>query len=430
MLKKPLSAVKKFAEEKPTAMRYAIDGLFVSAAFAIAAQNNNLFALRLGANDFQLSLVQFLPQIFNMLILIPGGLFIDSLFNKRRMVTISLVIIAAGYLLCALSAFSGSHSIYFFLGALTVTAGAIQLHTISWQSYFPDVIETNDRNRVLTVRTLVNVIVSIPAPLLMGAVLTGIAAYSGKIIAHQGFYLVSALLLFMAVYNFRRFEAVRPAVPKRVSFFGIKKAGRSLFRNKPYLLFVGAAVFFHATWHIDWTLYFIGQVRYLSMNEFQLGLTVLGATAAQFLTMRFWSRKNERHGVVLPVTGGILGLSLCPLAMIAAVSMPPAAGIPVFLTFHTLANMTLATITLNVFQCLMQVADDEYRSFSFSFFHCLICLSNAVMPVAGVALYHALGGDRDGLRFAFLIIFALRIIAALIWLICWRLQKPAYAKTG
>jgi MFS family permease len=159
------------------------------------------------------------------------------------------------------------------------------------------------------------------------------------------------------------------------------------------------------------------------MNEFQLGLVVAGQTSAQFLTVRFWSRKNERHGVVLPVTFGILGLSLCPLFMITAVSLPPAIGLYAFLIFHAASSLTLTTITLNMFQCLLQVADDEYRSFSISVFTCLTCFSNAIMPIAGVALYRALGGNISGMRYTYCIVFVLRIIAAGLWLLRWRTVK-------
>jgi len=153
------------------------------------------------------------------------------------------------------------------------------------------------------------------------------------------------------------------------------------------------------------------------MNEFQIGLTTLGATVVQFLTMRFWSRVNEKHGVVLPVAFGIIGLSLCPVAMIISLSLPISVAPYVFLTLHAIASLPLATTTLNMLQCLLQVTDEEYRSFSISVYTCLICLSNAVMPVAGVALYRSLGGGRDGLRYAFAIIFALRIIALFLWLL-------------
>jgi hypothetical protein len=102
--------------------------------------------------------------------------------------------------------------------------------------------------------------------------------------------------------------------------------------------------------------------------------------------------------------------------MIISLSLPVSIAPYVFLTLYAIVNLPLATITLNMLQCLLQVADEEYRSFSISVYTCLVCLSNAVMPVAGVAFYRALGGDKNGLMLAFAIIFALRIIAVCLWL--------------
>ena len=435
MLKSIYNRAKGFAASHPAAARYAMDGLLAALAVNTVSNNNNLFALRLGANDFQLSLVQFLPQIFTMLILIPGGLFGGSLHNKRRMVIGALATGAFGCLLCALSPYfkiaaSGNdfispNSIYFFLVFLSLYAGAVATYNISWQAFFPDVVDIHERNRILTMRTHMDVFISIPLPALIGTVLLRAVTGKEKIIAHQWFYFCAALVLVLAALNYRSIKAVRHSAPKYISFLEFKKAVKSILRNKQYLLFVGVALFFYMTWHFDWTLYFIGQVSYLKMNEFQVGLATLGAAAVQFLTMRFWSRRNEKHGVVLPVTFGILGLSLNPVAMIAAVSMPASIAPYAFLTFHAIVSLPLAAITLNMLQCLLQVADEEYRSFSISFYTCLVCLSNAVMPVLGVTLYHALGGDKDGLRLSFAIIFVLRIIAASLWLLRFKILKRA-----
>jgi len=428
MLTNPITRVRKFAVSNPVVARYAMDGLLAAMAVNIASNNNNLFALRLGAGDYQLSLVQFLPQIFTMLILIPGGLFAGSLHNKRRIIIGALITGAIGYLLCALSPlfrfltlgeFNPAYSIYFFLVFLALAAGSIAIYNISWQSFFPEVVDIKEHNRVLTTRYHMDVFISIPLPLLVGAILLHTAG-GRKTLVHQSFYVFAALFLVLAAINYRRIKAVRPAAPKRVSFSEIKKSTQSLLRNRKYLLFIAASLFFYMMWHFDWTLYFIGQVTYLKMNEFQLGLTTLGATTAQFLTMRFWSRVNEKHGVVFPVTFGILGLSLYPVVMIISTSLPVSFGRYVFLPLHAIISLPLATTTLNMLQCLLQVVDKENVSFSISVYTCLICLSNAIMPVAGIALYRALGGDRNGLRLAFAVIFVLRIAAAGFWLLRWK----------
>ncbi|MDR0455973.1 MAG: MFS transporter [Treponema sp.] len=433
MVINPFTRVRNFAGSNPVAARYAMDGLLAALAVNIGTNNNNLFALRLGAGDYQLSLVQFLPQIFTMLILIPGGLFAGSLHNKRRIVIGALITGALGFLLCALSPYfrltstqtypASPYTIYFFLGFLSLAVGAIAIYNISWQSFFPEVVGIHKRNRVLTMRTHMDVFISIPLPILVGAIVLRAVTGGEKIIVHQCFYLCAALSLVLAAFNYRRIKAVQPAMPKGVSVSEIKKAVKSLVHNKQYLLFIGTAIFFYMTWHFDWTLYFIGQVSYLKMNEFQIGLTTLGATVAQFLTMRFWSRRNEKYGIVLPVTFGILGLSLCPVAMIISTSVPVSIAPYIFLPLHAIVSLPFATVTLNMLQCLLQVADEEYRSFSISVYTCLVCLSNAVMPVAGVALYRTLGGDRNGLRYTFAIIFVLRIIAAFLWLLRRKMQK-------
>jgi len=413
----------KFVKRNPVAARYIVDGLLIAGAVNIMVNSLNLYAKRLGANDFQLSLTQFLPQIFTMLILIPGGLYMDSIRNKKRIVIVTMMAVMFGIILCIAAPFTGSYTISFFLISVMLAGGAMALYNIAWQSFFPTVVDLKTRNYVLTLKTRVSLFASMAAPLLIGLVLTNIEAVNFKIMAHQGFFICIVFLLLMAILNFNRFRTRRIIEPKRISLAEIKNSAKSLSKNKPFLIFAFTAMFFHMTWHFDWTLYFIGQVDYLGMNELQLGLVPLGAAVIQLFTLKFWSRKNERHGVVLPFTFGILGLSLCPFFLLIAISMPISIGPHLFIILHMIAHIPFCVITLNLFQCLLQVVDEETRSFSMSVFASLICLSNAVMPVAGVALYHALGGDLNGLRYALGIIFVLRIIAAGLWLLRWRTFK-------
>ena len=427
--------VKILARTNPAAIRYIMDGLLAVSAVNLANSNYNLFAVRLGADDLQLSMVQFLPHFFTLLVLIPGGLFMDSLHNKKRIVIVMMLIVMFGFFLCAVSPFAAAYSIQFFLGSLALTGSSVALYNIAWQSFFPGVVTANTRNQVLTLRTRVTLIIGMITPLLVGAVLARIESISDKIIAHQAFFIGAFLLFLLAVLNFRRFRRTRqnalqtasmPIVspqtdlPKQITLSEIKKAGKSLLNNKPFILFTVTALFFHMTWHFDWTLYFIGQVNYLKMNEFQLGLVNLGAAAVQLCTLKFWSRKNEHYGVVLPFTFGIIGLSLCPIFMVISVSLPLSLGPHLFIVLHTFAHIPFCVVTLNLFQCILLVADDKYRSFYMSVFACLLCLSNAVMPVIGVTLYHSLGGDLDGFRYALAIIFVLRIIAAFFWFLWWK----------
>jgi MFS family permease len=407
--------IRAFAKGNPLAVKYGIDGLLIMGAMSIAVNNHSIFALRMGAGEFQLSLIQFLPQILNMLLLIPAGLLADSLFNKRRMLSGSLMLAAVFFMLGGFSSLIPVHTVYFFLGFIALANVCNAMYNLSWQAYFPEVVTEDKRNAVLTFRARITMIVSILMPLVSGAILASIPGHDGKVMAHQIFYVIVGLLLFSNAFFLRRIKASMPAAPKRISRTQFKSAVSRLVKNRPFIGFVAVALFFHITWHMDWTLYFIGQANYLHMNEFLLSLTGVGATLAQLVTLAFWSRQNARHGVEKPVTFGILGLSLCPIAMILALSVPSAMGIPVFLVANFIAHMAFATIAISFFQCLLKVVDKEYRSLSISLYTCFIMASNAVLPVAGVALYRALGGSMYALRNTFWIVFFLRIIAAALW---------------
>ncbi|MCL2499702.1 MAG: MFS transporter [Defluviitaleaceae bacterium] len=415
MLKMISARIRAFAIGNPLAVRYGVDGLLIMGAISIAVNNHAIFALRMGAGDFQLSMIQFLPQILNMIFFIPAGLFADSLINKRRMLSGALIMAAAFFMMAGLSAFVTVHTVYLFLGFVAMANVCIGMYNLSWQAYFPEVVAEDRRNAVLTFRARITMIISVLMPLVSGGILASVQSHEGKVIVHQIFYAVVGLLLITNAVWLRRIKAAMPAAPKRVSGAQFKAAVKRLAGNKPFIGFGAVALFFHITWHMDWTLYFIGQANYLHMNEFLLSLTGVGATLAQLVTLAFWSRKNARYGVEKPVTFGILGLALCPIAMILALSVPARMGIPVFLAANFIAHMAFATIALNFFQCLIKVVDKEYRSLSISLYSVFIVASNAVMPVAGVALYRALGGNMYALRNTFWIVFFLRIIAALVW---------------
>ncbi|MCL2456951.1 MAG: MFS transporter, partial [Defluviitaleaceae bacterium] len=362
-------------------------------------------------------------QMLNLFFLIPMGLFADSLSNKRRLLSVALVLAGIFFATAGSAAFVPVHMVYFFLIFLALANVSIGITNLAWQSYFPEVVPENGevrekRNDILTFRARMTMIISLIAPLSIGAILTAIPSEGGKIAAHQVFYMLAAVFLISDAIHFRKIKAVAPAEPKRVSWAQIKIAATRLSKNKNFIFFAAAILFFHMTWHADWTLYFIGQRNYLGMNEVLLSFTPVGAMIMQLVTLKKWSRANAKQGVERPFTYGIFGLALCPIAMIVGVSVPDARlGIPLFLTIHALGHLAFACITLNLFQCLLNVVDHEYRSFSISIYTMLVTLSNAIMPVAGVALYRTFGGDRRAIIFSFAVIFFARILAAGFWIL-------------
>ncbi len=402
---------------------YAYEGLLIALVVNLINNNNNLFATRLGASDYQLSLIQLIPQILNMLILFPGGIITDSLKNKRSMVIISIAVTGVLYFVIGFVPLLPVYRFFAFLMLLAISSASITLYNLSWQSYFSEVMPVNHRNKALTVRSYVSVFVGIITPLVTGNILARMPNQSMKIMAHQGYFFAASVLIIWQIRILLRINAENPPAPRKIDMKAIKAALTDLFKNKQFVVFCAVAIFFYMTWHMDWTLYFIGQTKYLKLDESFLGFAIVGNTLMQFITLRFWSKMNERKGVVFPMVFGILGLASLSLVMVISTAVPLAIGRYLFLLLFTGGCFAMATIGLNLFQCLLQVLKDDNKTLSISIYTTFVCLSNAVMPVVGVTIYKSLGGDLRALQITMLIAFVLRLFAAGLWILRLKMMK-------
>ncbi|MHB8127651.1 MAG: MFS transporter [Mobilitalea sp.] len=406
---------------------FTIEGILITLVNNMVGFNNNLFATRLGANDYQLSLVTTLPQVIGMLVLIPGGILTDRLVNKRSMVIASLSILTVFYVVIGFVPAFGSHRLIYFLILTAFATGPMIIYNVSWQAYFSDIVKVDARNNILTARTSFTFLIGILIPLVSGALLTRAGTLGDKIKIHQTYFWIAAVLLLAQIFVLKQIKISQEHAPSGTGIRNWRTAFIELIHNKKFLGFASVALFFYMSWQLDWTLYFIGQVDYLKMNEAWLSYASIGNAVAQILTIRFWSRINIKYGVRFGMIFGSLGLVIFPIGMITATSAPVAQGRIIFLILHTIASLTMAVIMLNVVQCLFQILPEKNKTLNISIYTVLITLSNAIMPLIGVMIYTYFGADLKALQITFWIIFATRIVATGLWILrWWRLRKEAH----
>lgn len=408
------------AEQNGTIQLFAVEGILFALVNSLLLYNNSLYAIRLGATDLELSFLSTFPQLVGFLVLIPGGILTDRMPNKRRMVILSLSLLASAYLLISLVPVLQANRFYVFLVFLSFSLGPLMIYNASWQAYFSDMVPVDQRNGALTMRTRAMFLASILIPLLCGTLLASVSEIGVKIRMHQFFYLSVFVIIVFQIFVHTRIQGGNSGKQTIIKLAEIKNAVLDLAHNKRFLGFAGVALFFYMTWQLDWTMYFVGQVRFLKLNEAWLSYASIGAALMQFSTIGIWSRVNEKRGVRFSIILGSLGLSLCPLSIIIATSVPHDTGPLLFLILNTLSNLAFATIPLGILQGLLQVIPGENKTLSISIYTVLITLSNAIMPMVGVKLFTFLGANLQALHQTFYIIMVLRIIAASLWILRWQ----------
>ncbi len=404
---------------------YAYEGLLLAIVIYLISNNNNLFATRLGGRDYTLGLVQGLPQVAAMLVLIPGAIFADSLKDKKKMVIASIFSVSILYLLIALVPFLPSYQLEAFIFLLSLSAGAMTLYNLSWQAYFADVTHINLRNKVLTRRTHFTLLAGFLVPLVTGLLLTSTSDVSLKIMFHQLFFAMAGLLIFVQIFLFSKVKPENPIINDKppINFGVVLQTLKILSRNKKFLGFVSVAFVFYMAWQLDWTIFYIMQVEYLHLNEWYLSLTTIFSMGMQFISLRFWSKVNERFSVNFSMIFTPLFHALIAGGVIFSLCLSPTYNKFVFLFIVAIGNLATAQIVLNPLQMLLKVIPEENKTLSISIYTMFIAFSNAAMPIVGVAIYRGFGGDLLAMKLAFALILVVRLISCFLFILWDRYSK-------
>jgi len=401
---------------------YAYEGFFGIFVALIISNNNILFAIRLGADDYMLSFFSLVPSLVTMIILFPGGIITDFIRSKKKMLITLSIIICIIYFIIGFLPFFTNFNFFAFLILVSISAGAWGLHNMAWQAYFPEAVATEKRNTILTIRTFIGIVLGIMIPCTTGFLLTHLHSNTHKIIAHQSFFIANAVFILFQINILRKINPIMETVIKREKFDFkiIKKTCVSLIKNKYFIIYIIAIQFFQLTSSITATLGYIGQIQYLHLDEAQLSYIVVGGTVIQFITLPFWSKFNERKGVVYTMLFGMAGAALNPIVMIISTSLSPQINKPIFIIVSIITSLASIVISLNSYQCLLQVLDEKYKTISLSLYSLITSFIVAVMPVVGVFIYKSFGSDLTSFHKTYWLVFVLRILSIWFWWFYWK----------
>ena len=390
---------------------FAAEGAFFAAVTSLGNNTNNLFLTRLGASDYQLSLMTMLAQVLSMVCLVPLAIFTDRLKNKRSMVTLLLVFIGACYLCGAAVPFLGSAALYPMIVFIGLAVGGVELCTSTWQAFFADATLPDERNRLFAARNQTMFIINICFPLLAGLILTAQPDKGAQVATHQIYYCLIAASAACNIWMLSKITGGAAKVQSGKSFRDFGDAIKALARNKRFLFFAAVAFLFYTTWKLDGTIFYLGQVKYVGLSDFWYTFSNVCCGIAQFVSIRFWARWNEKMGVRFSLIFGAVGLVFSPLCIILPLQFEGTARLVTHLMLRCLSDLTFATVTLNILQNLLQVIGAKHRALSIAAYTTLIALTSAVSPMIGVSIYTGLGANQSAIVFTFLIILGLRLLS-------------------
>ncbi len=404
----------------------AWEGLLATLVLQLGTAYTSMFASRMGASKAQIGTLASLPSLVALFVLLPGALASERMRNRRRMVVLSVLALGACYFLASLSPIAGPARVLFLIACISVASGPLALYNVSWQAYFSDILPSDARNRAYATRTRMVFFIGIVAVLGVGLALARFPRSDGdRILMYQGMFFLAALLVVPQWRILSRLPSVdrNPPPPRESAGHTLSRSLRVIAAHRGFLWFLGASFFFHMAWQMSWPLFFLTQVVYLGSDESWLSLVSVSASLVQWMTVGFWSRFIERHGVRMTLWIGALGLAFNPLACSIAMRIPGPAALPSYLLLNLVNSLTFSAFQLAILLCLLEVIPEEGKTVNLSIYSLFTTLSNAVMPMVGVGIYRALGNDRFAMMAAMEISAGLRFLGALLFLLRYLLLR-------
>ena len=337
----------------------------------------------------------------------------------------------AGYAFLGSVPALGERCMELFFVSLAFTAGALAIYNAQWQAMFGAAVSLRQRNDVYAFRNQFMFVIGILAPVICGILMGRCHTADGKLLVLRSFFYLCAVCVLLQAAAIKKIpveqqeEGKAPAeagkASSRFSVSDLLEAITSVGKNKALRWFFVPVVFFYITWQLDWSMWYLGQVKYCKMSEMTLsicnGVFNIGQLAAVGMIAKVVRKKSPDFALIF---AGI-GLCFCPVIMILVPHLPLAYRGVTFIVLMTVLNAPQCAVALCTVQILLNAAPEKNRSLLISLFTMMTTLTNSVLPLLGVRLYTALGADLTALYRFNLIDLGVRILSTLG--LIWRYQK-------
>ncbi len=404
-----------------------------------------IFAVKLGATNYQIALLSSAPAVVSLLAMIPGARFIDRFPRKKR--------VTMGFLLAHRAFFLGLACLPFFVAdrraAVLVALVALMnfpgaIGHVAWQSFISGIIPAQMRPQAFAHRNRLMNLVGTCVVLVAGRLLDLISyPLSYQIVFVFAFLFALAEMWVLAqvdeegglalVDSARTAAgtagAVRAAAetgtiatkeaggPDVVAGSLPQRTGRGLFAtlagtirevlsHRSYVRYTAASIYFYFAWQTAWPLFTLYQVRVLGANNLWVSILNLTNTGGALVGYGFWARYATRNGNLRTLFASSAGIFIVPAVYAFSHSLYTVA------IFNLVMGAIFSGVNLSLFNALLDTTPERHRTSYIAYYQTLVNVSAIVAPMAGVALLNTVG-----FMWAFLASAALRITGSLAFLV-------------
>ncbi len=381
-----------------------INGVLATIAANLVNPYYSKFAERLGATDYQIAYLTSLPHFVSILAFIPGAILIESLSNKQKTIANIMLLQKVFFLLIAFIPFLNvsQASLFVLMIGLMNLPGAIG--NMGYQASMGDVFCIKERGEAMGLRNRYSSIVGIVVTFISGKLLTSMPnTNEDTIMLYQVFFIIAFLVSMAEVIYFFKFKGFVIQSKKEFTYLEeLKLVLKEIHKNKKFLLFMFASLFFHIGWVGAQPLFNIYTIKILHANESWLSAISIASGISSVLAYTKWASFADKNGNNVALSLAIIGMGITPL--LYALSK----HIFMLVIFNVIIGISVAGTVLLMFNILLEVTPDENRTIYIAIYNTLIAIISGISPILGVKLM-----DMTNITIALIAVAIIRLTSSI-----------------
>jgi MFS family permease len=379
---------------------YLVMEIFWASILGSITAFNSAYAIRLGAENFQVSLLSSIPALLAVIVSYPAGHFLQSRARRMPWVLGSLLIYRIGYLLVAVSPWLHFLGIQpGMMAILVLIVGSIPAHffNVGWIAMLGEAIPEQRRAAVFAARNITNQVTVSIVVFLCGQWLSRIIFP----INYQVLYLFGFLTSMVSMYYLFKLNVPNSDVPEvekvtpkrsrsvRELYGALVISAKSLrqemidhpgfFRITRNTLLHGMGVWMAGPLYV---LYF---VRVLNASDAWLGLNGTIASLGTIVGYSLWRLLLARWGEPVCLKRTIILIGVYPIL----VGLTP--SLPLILAYGVLNGLIAPGSNLAHFNTLLHVTPDSARPRFTAIYITIMNIGAFVSPLISIAIANRIG---------------------------------------
>lgn len=404
-------------------------------ALNLVAPFIGIFAVKIGASDFQVGLLSSGPALVSLLSMIPGGRFMDRQPKKRDLVTRFIFFHRLFFLFIAsIPFFTPDRRAWLMVFAVAIMNIPASIANIGWQAFISKVVPMSRRADAFAARNR-----------LMNLAGTVVVLITGRVIDMMGFPLgyqitfAGAFFLSLGeIWVLRRVDesaaveaedtepvagrtssraALAAAASKAEGFSSFGTAVRDILSHGRFVRYTLASIIFYLVWQTPWPLFTLYQVKVLGANNMWVSLLNLTNTGGTLLGYGFWARKCNQLGNLTTLFLSSVGIFVVPVAYGLSKSLVTVA------VSNLLTGAIFSGVNLALFNQLLEVTPEKNKATYIAYYTTAVNGAAIVAPMLGVSLLGLLG-----FFWAFMTCALLRFAGSFVFLLVKSLDNKADAR--